>query len=238
MTTKKKSPKQGRLPRLVIASVFVLSTLLYWTFNHRTASAEPMLKIGKGSTYEKEWTRVDSLSNKGLYKSALDLTDQIYIRAKAEDNDAEIVKALMHRFRFSQQFQENSADQAIYDLQNELKTAKYPLTPVLHSMLADLYWEYYQANRYKFYQRSQTINFKNDSINTWDINHLIDQTVKHYLLSLADADSLKHTSPDIYEPVITAGTAPRTLRPALRFPCVESVLFFQGRRTFHHASGG
>ena len=229
MTTTENSSRQSRLPRLIIASVFVLSTLLYWTFNHRTASAEPMILIGKGSTYEKEWDRVDSLSGKGLYKSALDLTNQIYTRAKTENNNAEIVKALMHRYKFSQQFQENSADLAIYDLQNELKTAKYPLAPVLHSMLADLYWEYYQTNRYQFYQRSQTVGFKNDSINTWDVNHLIDQTVKNYQLSLAQSDSLKRTSPDIYEPVITKGSAPANLRPTLYdFLAWKAFNFFKG----------
>ncbi|HET6992965.1 MAG TPA: hypothetical protein VFJ43_16655, partial [Bacteroidia bacterium] len=221
--------KSARLSRLIVASVIVLSTFLYWTFSHRTASAEPMLMIGKGSSYEKEWKRVDSLSAKGLYKSALDLSNQITERAKAENNNAQIVKGLMHRFKFSQMFQENSADFAIYDLQNELKTAKYPLAPVLHSMLADLYWEYYQQHRYQFNQRSQTVGFKNDSINTWDVNHLIDQCVKHYQLSLVQSDSLKRTSPDIYQAVINEGTAPPELRPTLYdFLAWKAYTFYKG----------
>ncbi len=229
MYTTENSPKTSRLPRLIIASVIVISTFLYWSFSHRTASAEPMIIIGKGSSYEKEWKRVDSLSAKGLYKSALDLSNQIVIRAKAENNNAQIVKGLIHRFKFSQMFQENSEDFAIYNLQDELKTAKYPLAPVLHSMLADLYWEYYQRNRYQFNQRSQTVGFKNDSINTWDVNHLIDQTVKHYQLSLIQSDSLKRTSPDIYEAVITEGTAPPELRPTLYdFLAWKAYTFYKG----------
>ena len=215
MATLENYPATGRLPRLIIATVLVLSSLIYWTFFHHPAAAEPTFIIGKGSSYEKEWKRVDSLSDKALYKSALDLTNQIYARAKAENNNGQIVKALMKRFYFSQQFQENSPDLAIYQLQDEIKNSKYPLTPVLHSLLGDLYWEYYQNNRYQFYQRSQTVGFKNDSINTWDVNHLIDRAVKEYRLSLENADSLKHTSPDIYEPVITKGSAPKNLRPTL-----------------------
>lgn len=195
MNTTENSGSGTRLPRLIIASVVVICTVLCWSFSHRAAQAEPMIIIGKGSTYEKEWGRVDSLASKGLYKSALDLSNQIYERAKSEGNNAQIVKSLMHRFKFSQQIQENSADLAIYDLQKEIKTAKYPLKPVLNSMLADLYWEYYQQNRYQFYQRTQTVNFQNDSINTWDVNHLIDQAVKNYNLSLAQSDSLQRTSP-------------------------------------------
>jgi uncharacterized protein YfaS (alpha-2-macroglobulin family) len=229
MNNVENSSKSLRLSRLIIASVLVISSFLYWTFSHRTASAEPMIFIGKGSSYEKEWTRVDSLSAKGLYKSALDLSNQIIVRAKAENNNAQIVKGLMHRFKFSQLFQENSADFAIYDLQDELKTAKFPLAPVLHSMLADLYWEYYQQNRYQFNQRSQTVGFKNDSINTWDVNHLIDQCVKHYQLSLVQADSLKKTDPDIYSAVISDGTAPKELRPTLYdFLAWKAFTFYKG----------
>ncbi len=207
--------RESRLPQLIVASVFVLCAALFWTFNYQPVKAEPILNILQGSTYEKEWARVDSLAGKGLYKSALDLANKIYDKAKAENNNGQIVKALVHRFKFSQQFQENSEEFAMYDLINELKTAKYPLSPVLHSMLADLYWQYYQQNRYQFYNRSQTVNFQNDSIDTWDVNHLIDQAVKHYRLSLQPADSLKRTDPEIYEPVIKKGTAPAALRPTL-----------------------
>ncbi|MEO5644980.1 MAG: alpha-2-macroglobulin family protein [Bacteroidia bacterium] len=223
------SLKSTRLSRLLIACVVVFTAVLYWTFNHRTASAEPFIIIGKGSTYEKEWQRVDSLSSKGLYKSALDLSNQIVERAKKENNNAQIVKGLIHRFKFSQMFQENSAEFAIYNLQDELKIAKFPLAPVLHSMLADLYWSYYQTNRYQFYNRSQTVGFKNDSINTWDVNHLIDQTIKNYQLSLAQPDSLKGVSADIYEAIITEGTAPGELRPTLYdFLAWKAYNFYKG----------
>lgn len=223
------SPKSARLPRLLIACALVFTAVLYWTFNHRTASAEPLIIIGKGSTYEKEWQRVDSLSSKGLYKSALDLSNQIVDRAKKENNNAQIVKGLIHRFKFSQMFQENSAEFAIYNLQDELKTSKFPLTPVLHSMLADLYWSYYQTHRYQFLNRSQTDGFKNDSINTWDVNHLIDQTIKHYQLSLAQKDSLKGVSSDIYEEIIVEGDAPRELRPTLYdFLAWKAFNFYKG----------
>ncbi|MDQ3111322.1 MAG: MG2 domain-containing protein [Bacteroidota bacterium] len=223
------SPKSTRLSKLLIAFIVVFTAALYWTFNHRQANAEPLIIIGKGSSYETEWQRVDSLSSKGLYKSALDLSNQIVDRAKKENNNAQIVKGLIHRFKFSQMFQENSADFAIYNLQDELKTAKFPLAPVLHSMLADLYWSYYQTNRYQFYNRSQTVGFKNDSINSWDVNHLIDQTIKHYRLSLAQSDSLKGVSPDIYEAIITSGTASPELRPTLYdFLAWKAFNFYKG----------
>lgn len=217
------------MPRLLMAATVVMAAFLYWQFYHQPANAEPMVLIGKGTSYDKEWNRVDSLAGKGLYKSALDLSNQIYDRAKAEKNNEQIVKALMHRFKFSDQFKENSAEQSIYDLQHELKTAKFPLAPMLHSMLGELYWEYYQRNRWQFAQRSQTVNFDNDSINTWDLKHLVNEAVREYNLSLASSDSLRKASPDIYNAVIEEGTADPKLRPTLYdFIAHRAIDFFSG----------
>ncbi|HEU4719181.1 MAG TPA: hypothetical protein VFU15_15160, partial [Bacteroidia bacterium] len=217
----------SRLPRLIVTSVFALAIVLARYFSGHTAQAEPMLIIGKGSSYEKEWNRVDSLADKGLYRSALDLTNQIYDRAKKENNSGQVVKALIHRFKFSQQFQENSEDFAIYDLRNELKTAKFPLSPVLHSMLGDLYWQYYQRNSWKFSQRTQTSGFQNDSINTWDLNHLVSEAIKNYNASIVPVDSLFRTDEGIYADVLTKGNAEKDLRPTLYdFLAQRAVAFF------------
>ncbi|HTL82077.1 MAG TPA: alpha-2-macroglobulin family protein [Bacteroidia bacterium] len=209
------TPSKNNLPKSIVCIVVLVVGLLLWHFRHNTADAEPMFKIGKGTSYEKEWARVDSLNDKGLYRSALDLTNQIYTKAKAEQNNAQIVKALIHRYKFSERFQENSREFAIYDLKNELKTSKFPLTQVLHSMLGDMYWQYYQLHRYQFAQRSQTINFDNDSINTWDLTHLVDQAMKEYRASIVPADSLKRVEETVYADVITDGTADKKLRPTL-----------------------
>lgn len=210
-----KTSRNGLLTKLMVAATVLLAATLYWHFNFQPAKAEPPIFIGKGTTYDKEWNRVDSLAGKGLYKSALDLTNQIYDRASKEQNNEQIVKALIHRYKFAQTFQENSEDFAIYDLQKEIRKSKFPLTPVLHSMLGDLYWQYYERNRWQFAQRSQTVNFKNDSINTWSLKQLTDKAVHEYELSLVQADSLKKVRPEIYDAVIREGTALRDLRPTL-----------------------
>ncbi|TND10387.1 MAG: hypothetical protein FD123_29 [Bacteroidetes bacterium] len=187
-----------------------------------------MFVFPPGSTYEKEWKRVDSLEQKAQFKSALDLTNSIYQKAKTENNAAQIVKALMHRFKFSGQVEEASQEKTITDLQLELKTAGYPLKPVLHSMLAEMYWQYYEVNRWTIQQRSQTVNFKLDDIATWDINTIVDQCIKNYRLSLEPVDSLKRTKIEIYDPVLYNGyKTTREFRPTLYdFVAHRAVDFF------------
>lgn len=205
-----------RFPRLLAIASLVVTAFIYLAiYQSPKAVADPAVYLIKGNSYEQEWARVDSFASKALWKSALDLTNQIYDRAKKENNSPQVVKAILHRLKFEDRFVEGSADRAIYAIRDELKTAKYPLKPVLHHILGNLYWQYYQNNRWTIYQRSQTVKFTNDSVNTWDIKTLVDATIKQYQFSLAMRDSLQKTEAHYYLDVIDTGDAPKELRPTL-----------------------
>ncbi|MBK7669708.1 MAG: hypothetical protein IPJ32_21700 [Sphingobacteriaceae bacterium] len=62
-------------------------------------------------------------------------------------------------------------------------TAKYPVKPVLQSILADAYWQYFQNNRWKFYNRSTTVNLKT-TISPLGFKTITDATIKNYKASL------------------------------------------------------
>lgn len=210
------TPKSGRFARLLAFTSLAITALLFFTLNNSPeASAEPSVYLIKGNSYAIEWARVDSFESVGLYKSALELSNQIYDKAKKENNAPQVVKAIMHRLKFEDRFVEGSQDRAIYAIREELKTAKYPLKPVLHHILGNLYWQYYQQNRWTIYGRSATVKFENDSVNTWDITKLVDATIRQYELSLAMKDSLQKTDAEYYADVIEEGTAERSLRPTL-----------------------
>lgn len=165
-------------------------------------NSEPLV-FPKGSTYEKEWKKVDSLTNKGLTKSALETVEAIYSKAKKENNAPQIVKAVIHRIKLESYLEENAVQKSIDKLNAEVKDSKYPLSPVLHSVLAEMYWRYYQQNRWKFHNRTQTVNFDLNDLSTWDLKTIVDRTSKHYLLSLKEADSLKRTALNLYDDVLT-----------------------------------
>jgi hypothetical protein len=189
---------------------------MFFTINYSPkAAAEPAIYLVKGNSYAQEWQRVDSLENEGLYKSALELTNQIYDKAKKEANSPQVVKAILHRLKFEERFIEGSADRAIYSIREEIKTAKYPLKPVLHHILGNLHWQYYQNNRWTIMNRSQTVKFANDSVNTWDMTKLVDATIKQYELSLEMKDSLQKTDAHYYLDIIEEGDAEKKLRPTL-----------------------
>lgn len=183
----------------------------------------------KDPSYNKLWKRVDSCTNKGLTQSALDVIQKIYEKAKKENNAGQFVKAVIHRMKFQQYKEENSIEKAIYGLQQELTEVKFPIKPVLHSLLATAYWSYYENNRWRFAERSTTINFKNDDISTWDIKKISQESINHYLLSVANRDSLKATKIDVYDDIISHGSeGTRRFRPTLfDFLAHRAISFFR-----------
>ncbi len=185
------------------------------------------LKLGKESPYDQLWQKVDSLGNKGLTRSALDVVALIYDKAKTENNAPNIVKAVIHRLKFESYITDEDYVNTIADLDKEIETSVYPAKPVLHSVQAEIYWRYYQANRYKFLNRTETVDFKQEDVRTWDLRKIVDQVIKHYMASLTDADSLKKTPLSIYDNILTTQSESKNFRPTLYdFLAHRAVDFF------------
>ncbi len=165
--------------------------------------------------YEKLWKRVDSCSNKGLTESALKVVELIYQKAKSEKNSPQIIKALLNRSKFENYKEENALQKTIDRLAKEATESTFPVKPVLHSIVAEAYWNYYLNNRWQIQQRSK-LAVKGNDLATWDLSAISMACIKNYLASLTAADSLKIVKTDFYEPIITAGNLDsRKLRPTL-----------------------
>jgi hypothetical protein len=198
---------------LVLAIASILGAITVTAY--QTSNKQSILVFPKGSTYEKEWAKVDSLTKKGLTKSALDVVNGIYAKAKTESNSSQFVKAIIHRMKFEQQMEEYSLVKALNKLNEEAKEAKFPVKPILHSMIAESYWNYYEQNRWNFYNRTETVNFDNDDITTWDLKTIFNQVIKNHQAALANGDSLKRTPLNIYDDIIVKYTNGRKFRPTL-----------------------
>jgi len=166
--------------------------------------------------YDKEWTQVDSLINLGLPKSALTIVEDIYTKAKSKGNSDQILKSYIYRLKLKNSIEDYAFEDLLYELRNDADSAQYPTRCMMHSMLAEMYWMYYTANRWQFQNRINTLNFDNDDIQTWTLDQLTNEVITQYLLSLEDVDKLKVTKIDYYySESITWGTYDRTIRPTL-----------------------
>ncbi len=166
--------------------------------------------------FDKAWQEVTDFENKGLPESALKVVMTIEKEAKQRNHAGQLVKAYIHQLKFTDVKEENAFVKNLVKLRQEADQATYPVKPLLHSMLGEMYWQYYQQNRYAFMNRSETVDFDADDIETWSLAKIVSETTEQYKLSLADADKSKKEKIDVYAPVLNEGNAPgRQLRPTL-----------------------
>jgi uncharacterized protein YfaS (alpha-2-macroglobulin family) len=217
------------LPRFIAVSVFLLIGFFILFPRVHEAEAQPIFNPTPGNSYNKDWKTVDSLSSAGLYKSAEDLAGKILEKARKEKEDGQLVKALMCKFKMASNYKEGSEEAAIYEMEAEVKKAKFPLKQVLQSVLGEMYWTYYNNRRYEINERTQTQNFTNDSIDTWDVTKIVDHAIKNFKASVAPFDSLQKITTDKFAPVIKEGNMKKEIRPSLYdFLVNRAIDFFDG----------
>ena len=204
---------------VLLASLFSVSGFAQNTSNEKTDKTK----------YNALWKKVDSLDRKRLPKDAYKVMNEIYGLAKKDNNTGQLVKCTIYKLRYIGQVEENSLVEALNNLRKEANEAKFPSKPLLHSMLAQIYWQFYQVNRYRFLKRSATANFKEEDIDTWDLNKIVQETVRNYQLSLADPTKLQATKIGIYDEVLKKGNVKqRAFRPTLYdFLAHRAIDFFQ-----------
>jgi hypothetical protein len=209
-------------PLMILVGFAVMTAGAY--FNRKTG----FFAGDKTQPYDKLWKRVDSCQNKGLTESALKVVELIYQKAKSENNSAQLVKALLNQSKFQNYKEENSLQKTIERFTKEAYENKFPAKPVIQSILAEAYWNYYQVNRWQIQQRSK-MSVNGNDLATWDLSAITNACVKNYLASLNNADSLKLCKIELFEEIVTKGNLDsRKLRPTLYdFLVHRAVDFFQ-----------
>ncbi|MCX6303695.1 MAG: MG2 domain-containing protein [Bacteroidetes bacterium] len=152
--------------------------------------------------FERLWKQVDSLAGAGLPKSALEIVNNIYAQAKAGKDDPQVIKAIIYRIRLNSEFQENFMTTTIAGLKKEISGSGQPQKQVLQSILAEVYWKYYQNNQYRFRNRTRTTSVLPDSIETWDLATISGTIIRTYLLSLGQADTLQRIPIGNYDAIL------------------------------------
>src|ERR1041384_7464705 len=106
----------------------------------------PVVYQTSKKTYDKEWRQVNELVKKGLPKSALAQVKKLYQVAKKDKQDAQVIKSLIYITGLQEESADNEETKAIVDLEKETITANEPARSILNSLLAGLYWRYYQQH--------------------------------------------------------------------------------------------
>lgn len=183
----------------------VLLSLLFLTFSSNFLKAESyFLKTKKLITigdYTKEWIEVDTLMQRGLYKSALKKVETIYYKANAENNVPNLIKAVIYKMNLKTKTEKIDANIINY-LKQEIEKSVFPLTPVLQSILAEMYWLFYESHRYVILERTNIVENKDADFLEWDFKKFITEIDKCYKNSLQDAESLKNIDLENFKDIL------------------------------------
>ncbi|MEZ4840547.1 MAG: MG2 domain-containing protein [Flavobacteriaceae bacterium] len=201
-------------------SITLLMTLFIFSIIANAQDDQP-------NNYEKDWESVEKLELQGLPKSALELVESIYKKATKSGNQPQIIKSLLYKSKFALTVEEDAQLNVINDLNKEIANAKFPVKNILESILADLYWQYFQQNRWKFYNRTHT-DEKVDSTDfrTWDLETLFAETQLHYEKSLENALLLQQEPLTKYDALLVLAENSKKYRPTLYDLLANRVLDF------------
>ena len=194
--------------KMLFAKTIFLTVILLSLFIMDTNGQTPI------KNYEKEWKRVDDAVNKGLPKSALEEVKKIYTLAKNEKQDAQTIKALVYISGLQNNNREENEIFSISEIEKEIAGSKEPVTAILKSLLADMYYNYYQRHRWQLYNRTKTEKFSKTDLATWDAEDFHKKITDLYLQSIKEDKLLQQIKLQTFEALIAKGNV-RHLRPTL-----------------------
>ncbi|WP_207425948.1 alpha-2-macroglobulin family protein [Pedobacter sp. SYSU D00535] len=164
--------------------------------------------------YEQITAKIDSLALAGLPKSALAQIEAFDKLARAEKNVPQQIKATIYKMHFLSYLEEQALETIIRQLRADIATSSYPVRPVLQSLLAEVFWRYYQQNRYQFNSRS-VLEKPDPDFTRWDLKTIIKEVSSLYKASLINADQLRVTPLSVLQGVLAGDSRTRYLRPTL-----------------------
>ena len=166
--------------------------------------------------FEKEWQQIDSLIFlKNLPKSALVQVKKVYAKAKQKQQFDEQIKCLVYQFNLEKRVTETSIIQQINFLESELNgTNNVVFKSIINAFIAYQYQQYFEANRWRIYNRSNTNKLDKQNIATWSSNDFNVVITQHYLAALQPSKALQAYDSQALQAIIEKGNTVN-VRPTL-----------------------
>ncbi len=163
-----------------------------------------LIALAQGQTskqpdYKAAYTIIDSLIVKEqLTKTAIEKVNQLYLKAVAEQQEAEQIKALIYKAELENELTEEGFKNTRRIFQNALSnTHSDLLKAVIHTIIAKKYIEYYNNQRWVLLGRKN-----------WNLQAYKDSINGHFKAANQWAKALKTVTIDTYSPIVSGGSEP------------------------------
>ena len=190
---------------IFLQAIVLFIVLLLGCQTSRVASPEPTDQL---------WQQVDSFDQQNLPRSGLAVVERIYIRSRTEQNTVDYIKSLVHRLRLMEATEEDALVRMITELEQEVNNLWMPARQMTHSILGDLYHQFYSNNQWKLLEKGDVLT-RSDNLHEMSAMEISFRARDHYLLSLEDKEVLASETSEKYLPLLLESDKKLSLRPTL-----------------------
>ena len=146
--------------------------------------------FGQEAGFDQWWREAEKAADKGLPKTALESISQIREKALVTHDNIQLIRANLFQYSLMQTFEEDHLAKAIAHAETQLPLISSPEKELMHSLLAEMYWFYYQQNRFRLLDRANLQTASSDDLSEWDLLTLRNVINDHYERSLLAQSSL------------------------------------------------
>ncbi len=108
--------------------------------------------------YKALWSELSKFESEGLYKSAYEIADNIYSKAKDDGRDDQLIKAIIFKAKLARKFEDQDPASVILKFENELHQLNSESgKSIFHTMLGELYHRYALSNLHRFSGRTPEV---------------------------------------------------------------------------------
>ncbi|WP_242091694.1 alpha-2-macroglobulin family protein [Aestuariivivens sediminicola] len=188
------------------------------------------------TNYEDLWHKVEQYEKDGLPQSALKIVTAIGEKARKDGNSQQRIKSMLYQSKYALILEEEAQLNIIAHFKSEINNTTFPVKNILESILADLYWQYFNQNRWKFYQRTKLdpsgASVSETDFRTWDLQTLFNVIHLHYQNSLDKGSKLQLEDLEAYDALLVLQKDSKRYRPTLfDFLCHRALAFYKSSET-------
>ncbi|MDO5523677.1 MAG: hypothetical protein Q4G48_06485 [Bacteroidia bacterium] len=179
--------------------------------------------------YNEQWQKVAEFEKKSLPKSASQEVDNILRKAVADKNSPQVIKALIHQGKYDLALDAENDTVIFRNLTDMLaKSTDVVEKSVLHSMLGELYLQYYQKDQWTINQRTAISGFVPEDMKEWSKNNFYDKVVEHLNASIEPRPQLEKAQVAPFAAVVELGKDSRRFYPTMYdFLARRAIEFFR-----------
>lgn len=185
----------------------VVLSLLFFTQNIHAQNMS--------DNFKKEWEQVDSLYMRGLPKSAIEMAQKIQTVAEQKKDSPNMIKAQLFLLAANDGHEEGAEVSNITLAESYIAKASGIEKALWQSITAEMYWNYYQNNRWQILRRTTLEVNTSTDIATWDARSFYHKVAGLYQASIEQKQLLRNTAVDKYAPLIIKGVNTQLLRPTI-----------------------